>query len=368
VLRVQTIDDMTPPAAGKALGTDALGRRRSQATDPEFRKGKPPANKGRRLPAEVLTQAEMNALMAARSKRGPVVEARERAIVWLMYATGLKVGQIAAMERWHYLPEPGQVVAPGVQGGPDKTYTLDSVARELLADWYEERRRLGVGQMARLFCTVQNPGKGRSMTTTGIRTSLRTRAERAKIDRRVTPEGLRASGREHLAGRAATTEGHIEAYVNEVAFQARYPEAFRKWEDAHALYVLGPDRHAARIGLDCREALMLFANATAERLGVDLDVPPSHTVARLRAVTAVTAAHLGETATSFLDALVVYWGTISDLANRQVHSTERQGEDLTPEDARRLVFHTMLVMYEVDRAVGAAAPGGGGRSRPRKGA
>jgi len=54
---------------------------------------------------------------------------------------------------------------------------------------------------------------------------------------------------------------------------------------------------------------------------------------------------------AFLDALLVYWGTACDLVQRQEHGSQREGAPLTWEDARRVVFQTMLVMYEVGRAV-----------------
>jgi hypothetical protein len=55
--------------------------------------------------------------------------------------------------------------------------------------------------------------------------------------------------------------------------------------------------------------------------------------------------------TPFLDALIAYWGTVSDLLQRQEHGAQREGHDLVNEDARRVVFHTCLVIYELDRAI-----------------
>jgi hypothetical protein len=49
---------------------------------------------------------------------------------------------------------------------------------------------------------------------------------------------------------------------------------------------------------------------------------------------------------------VDYWGTVSDLVQRQEHGAQKQGAELTWEDARRVVFQTAIVMYEVSRALG----------------
>ncbi len=60
---------------------------------------------------------------------------------------------------------------------------------------------------------------------------------------------------------------------------------------------------------------------------------------------------LGDKTHAFLDALLPYWGTVSDLAQRQTHAARKENEPVTPEDARRVVFYSMLVMYELDRSI-----------------
>jgi hypothetical protein len=59
----------------------------------------------------------------------------------------------------------------------------------------------------------------------------------------------------------------------------------------------------------------------------------------------------GEKVREFLKALVHYWGTLTDLALRQDHSGERPKGPLGVEDARRLVFQTLVVMTEIDRTM-----------------
>ena len=52
-----------------------------------------------------------------------------------------------------------------------------------------------------------------------------------------------------------------------------------------------------------------------------------------------------------LKALVMYWGTVMDITQRQEHGSQREGGELTWEDARRVVFQTAVVMFEVDHAL-----------------
>ena len=52
---------------------------------------------------------------------------------------------------------------------------------------------------------------------------------------------------------------------------------------------------------------------------------------------------VGERDRAFLDALLTYWGTVSDLVQRQEHGAKKEGEPLMWEDARRVVFQTAIV-------------------------
>jgi len=52
-----------------------------------------------------------------------------------------------------------------------------------------------------------------------------------------------------------------------------------------------------------------------------------------------------------LESLVSCWEAAIDLVQRQEHGANKEGEPLVWEDARRVVFQTMMVMYELDRAL-----------------
>ena len=58
---------------------------------------------------------------------------------------------------------------------------------------------------------------------------------------------------------------------------------------------------------------------------------------------------LGDSKKAFLDALIAYWGTLSDLIQRQEHDSQKEGKPLVWEDARAVVFQTLIVMFEIDR-------------------
>src|SRR5688572_3951945 len=79
----------------------ARKRHRSPITQPGYRRGEPPPNKGRKLPAEVLTADELERVMAT-FDRGTKRGVRNAAMAALMARAGMKVGQVLAMQRWHY--------------------------------------------------------------------------------------------------------------------------------------------------------------------------------------------------------------------------------------------------------------------------
>jgi hypothetical protein len=121
-----------------------------------------------------------------------------------------------------------------------------------------------------------------------------------------------------------------------------------KWCRAEELLWRDLDfRSATTIGHLCREALQDFFGDIVMQLGIgEVDPDKSHTVARAKAMLAHVKSELGDTSAAFLDALLVYSGTLSDLVQRQEHGAQREDEDLIWDDARRVVFYTALVMYE----------------------
>ncbi len=126
--------------------------------------------------------------------------------------------------------------------------------------------------------------------------------------------------------------------------------AIARWRDAQRrLRTAETTRELTEIGHICREAMQAFAGALAERHGLQgFSSDPSKTVDKVRAVLAKVG--LGKTAQDFHTALLSYWGAATDLVQRQEHGAAKEGEQLAWEDARRVVFQTLIVMFEVARA------------------
>jgi hypothetical protein len=174
----------------------------------------------------------------------------------------------------------------------------------------------------------------------------------------VMPEGfeyyreMKAVGAQH-----EHVERDIRDYVHGDAFGKKYGVAFSKWAEAERmLWATDSERQLTTIGHHCREAAQAFATAlVSEFKPPDVDADPAHTVARIKSVLAVHRENLGDAHTAYLAALLAYWGTVNDLIQRQEHAAQRESETLKWEDGRRVVFSTLLVMYELDRAFCASS-------------
>jgi hypothetical protein len=169
----------------------------------------------------------------------------------------------------------------------------------------------------------------------------------------ITPHGrryyelMKRCSREALA----VVEDDVQRYLDAEAFTASYPDAHQRWRQAaNKLWQADSIAQLTDIGHICREAIQAFAATLVERTGtVDAPSDRAKDVARIKAV--LRARVTSETNREFLDALVAYWGTVSDLVQRQEHGAAKEGEVLTWKDARRVVFQTAIVMFEVDQAV-----------------
>jgi hypothetical protein len=151
-------------------------------------------------------------------------------------------------------------------------------------------------------------------------------------------------------------ETTIRNYLDADHFLQKYPKAYQKWAEAESMLWAGDSEHQlTTIGHLCREATQEFATALVEHCQPpDVDRDKAHTVTRIRAVLNLLDAQLGSTEKPFLDALLAYWGTVSDLIQRQEHGGRKEGDPLVWEDGRRVVFQTAVVMFEIDRAISRA--------------
>ena len=127
--------------------------------------------------------------------------------------------------------------------------------------------------------------------------------------------------------------------------------AYEKWCQAEEMLWKSDSQSAfTTIGHLIRESMQAFADALVQ-LHKPKDIPDdkAKTVARIRTILFMKTDHIGDTKSALLDAILTYWGVVSDLVQRQEHGSLKKGKPLVWEDARGVVFQSFIVMYEIDR-------------------
>jgi site-specific recombinase XerD len=160
-----------------------------------------PANKGRKLPPELLTPEDVRALLGACSTTAPT-GIRNRALVVTLYRAGLRLDEALAL-----VPADVDVAAGVIHVGRRteahvRDAGLDAGAMGFVRKWLRTRAALGVGDDAPLFCTLA----GGPVHPAYVRQLLPRLAEKAGIDKRVHAQGLRFTHAAELAAEGMPAE------------------------------------------------------------------------------------------------------------------------------------------------------------------
>ena len=153
---------------------------------------------GRRLPV-VLSLQEVEALLEAPRATGPA-GVRDRAMLALLYATGLRVSELVSLPVDALRLDAGFLVARG-KGNKERLVPVGSRALEAVRSYLgESRPALLRGRAARaLFVTP----RGRGFTRQGFWKLVCRYSRAAGIAKRVSPHKLRHSFATHLVERGA---------------------------------------------------------------------------------------------------------------------------------------------------------------------
>ena len=119
---------------------------------PLMQPGQEPPNKGRKYPAEVLTADEVQALIGSCSARS-ASGIRNRALIALLYRSGLRVSEIVALRPADVDLRRHSVRVLHGKGDKATTCGFHPSCDDALARWIDTRKALGIhGGM--LFCTL----------------------------------------------------------------------------------------------------------------------------------------------------------------------------------------------------------------------
>jgi len=134
----------------------------------------------------VLSRGEAARLLAACHTRRPT-GLRNAALVALLYRAGLRVSEALALAPKDLDLEAGAIRVLHAKGGRSRTVGIDPGGASHVSEWLVTRSWLGLAPTTPLLCTSY----GDPLTPGYARLLLKRLGERAGIDKRVHPHGLR---------------------------------------------------------------------------------------------------------------------------------------------------------------------------------
>jgi integrase/recombinase XerC len=193
------------------------------------------------LPKALSVEQSM-ALAEHRQAGGdPVLEARDRCIVELLYGCGLRISELVGLDvapsgtarGWIDLPEAeAQVLG---KGGKRRGVPVGAEARAALQEWLAVRPSLVKGDAAPLFLSE----RGSRLTPQQIRARLKQRALRAGVPTHVHPHMLRHSFASHLLQSSGDLRavqellGHASITTTQVYTKLDFQHLAKVYDAAH---------------------------------------------------------------------------------------------------------------------------------------
>jgi hypothetical protein len=247
---------------------------------------------------------------------------------------------------------------------------LEPEQEDLLATLVEATRR--VPRTERYFLTISALGTGDMIQGAGLEGSILapasdieclagvgllqiTSRQAGSIGFVIAPAGFSffEAYKRRSAEPAEQVEEDVRAYFDSEHFRSAYPTAHRLWsEAAESVWRAEAPNELTAIGHKAREAMQAFATELVQKHNpADVNADPTKTLDRVSAVIKVRAGQLGEAGTELMDGLFGYWRAVNSIVQRQEHGAQKEGKALTWEDGRRVVFHTIAVMTELDRGL-----------------
>lgn len=185
----------------------------------------------RRFPPEVLSPQEVRALMDA-CGGGTWLAARNRALIAVLYRSGLRIGEAVALRPKDVDVAAGWIRVLRGKGGASRTVGIDPAGARPLSAWLDLREELGLAPRHPVFPTCS----GGPLATAYCRKMLAELARRAGIDRRVHPHGLRHTHAAELRAEGLDI-GIISKQLGHrsIATTARYLDHVAPWDVVAAI-------------------------------------------------------------------------------------------------------------------------------------
>jgi integrase/recombinase XerD len=191
------------------------------ATNPTLQLEPPRVNKP---PPRTLSEAQVTALLSAPNEPSPK-GLRDRAMLEVMYATGIRVTELVTLDVRDVDLEQGTLRIGN--GARERTVPLNDRARQALNE-YMIRARPGYGTLSGEGSLFVNP-RGEQLTRQGVWLILKQYVARAGIDTPVTPHSMRHSFATHRLQQGSSLQdvqrmlGHAHLSTTQVYNRPRTP-------------------------------------------------------------------------------------------------------------------------------------------------
>lgn len=179
-------------------------RHKSKITQKGYAKGRPNKYKGQRFYADTYTREEVFALVEGCNCG--LSGLRDRALIVLLYRTGLRINEALTLRVPDVDFERGQIRVRGTKTkNADRIIGLDALTRAHLTDWLDVRAKLNLpaSRPQWIFCCISLNEKGNRVKPAQTRQKLHRLAEKAGITKRVHPHGFRHTFAAEMANEGA---------------------------------------------------------------------------------------------------------------------------------------------------------------------
>lgn len=153
----------------------------------------------KKLPS-VLTVPDVEKLLDASYKESKVKDLRDRAILEVLYATGIRVSELISLTLEDINLEVGYLKVFG-KGNKERIVPLGKKSIEAIKEYLQNSRPVLIKEKKHEFLFVNN--RGNKLTRQGVFFLIKFYSKKAGINKKITPHTLRHSFATHLLERGA---------------------------------------------------------------------------------------------------------------------------------------------------------------------
>ena len=187
-------------------------------------------NKGRKFHIDTLSKDEVMALAEQCNKGASGL--RNKVLIIVLYRCGLRVSEVLGIRSSDYNQNEGTLRVIG-KGNKMRMVGLDSQTRMNLDLWMIKRKELGIngGGNPQIFCGISKNNHGQAIQTVYVRNLLKRLADKAGIEKRVTPHQMRHSFAHSLLNEGIGLK-HIQISLghSSIATTSKYLQRFNPRE------------------------------------------------------------------------------------------------------------------------------------------